>query len=214
MILGAICAAACSFTVDGAGPGGARRGYAHGARPSGRVAVGDVLRGEFAIVSAGATGQSAARAEILEIAALRVGPGLVPVANFNVLVRPNRAVPREIAGRTGITQSQLECQGVPLHDAMRQLAAFVTRHPLFAHNAPFDQQLLGRAASGHGLRLDNPFYDSLMVAWSAWPGLPSYQLPFLAEVLGLEHQPGNGAYSSVKTTLALLRAASLPAGHA
>lgn len=175
--------------------------------------VGEVLRGEFAIVSAETTGQNAA-AEILEIAALRVGPGLAPLASFNVLVKPYSALPPEVARKTGITRSQLERHGIPLHDAMRQLTTFVDGRPLFAHNAPCDQCLLGRAASRHGLRFDNPFYDSLLVAWSAWPGLPSYQLPFLAEVLGLERTAGHRAFASVHTTLALLRAASLPPGHA
>jgi DNA polymerase-3 subunit epsilon len=212
MILGAIYSAVCNLQAGIAGQAGACSDY-YGvpmARQTGRIVVGDVLQGEFAIVGVETTGQNAAHAEIMEIAALRVGPGLVQGAEFNVLVKPERAVAPAITRMTGIKQSQLDRQGIALHDAMRQLASFVTRQPVFAHNAPFDQQLLGRAAIRHGIQFDNPFYDSLLVAWSAWPGLPSYQLAQLAELLGLECQPSHRALTTAKATLALLREASRP----
>ncbi len=210
MILGAIYGAVCSLQAGFAGQSVACPDY-YGlpmARRTGRVVIGDVLRGEFAIVGVETTGRNAANVEIMEIAALRVGPGLVQDAAFHVLVKPELAVSPAITRMTGIKQSQLDRQGVALPDAMRQLAAFVIRQPLFSHNAPFGQKMLGQAATRHGVRFDNPFYDSMLVAWSAWPGLPSYQLAQLAELIGLECQPAHRALTTVNTTLALLRAAS------
>lgn len=215
MILGMLYGAACNLqhgmarAVDRPFDGQRISGVV---RRPGRVLIGDVLRGELAIVGVETTGQGAARAEIMEIAALRVGPGLAPLEEFNVLVKPTGAVAPKVARKTGITQAQLDCQGIALHEAMRQLAQFVSGHPLFAHDAPVDRKLLGRAATQYGLPFDNPFYDSVMVAWSAWPGLPSYRLPLLADLLGLERQPVQRASATVQTTFALLRAASTSLG--
>lgn len=179
---------------------------AHGTAPETRgFALGELLRGEFAVVGVETTGKIASSAEITEIAALRVGPGLVPVAKFEVLVEagyaaaPDSASPSALAppgGRVGV------------QDAMRGLAEFVAQRPLFADRARFGQQVLARAAARAGIRFANPFYDSQLVAWSAWPGLPSYQLAALAELLGLEYRPAHRALATVAATLELLHAAS------
>lgn len=209
MILGAVYSAICHLQA-GFGHAGDNTNYFGSplAQQSGRVVVGDVLQGEFTIVSVGTRGRLAAQDEITEIAALRVGPGLVPGAEFNVLVKPERSAPSAANRMTDTGQAQLNRQGIALHDAMRQLSAFANRQPLFTHNEHSDQQLLEQAATRHGLQLDNPFYDSQLVAWSAWPGLPSYQLSQLAEWLGLDYRPAQRALATVKANLALLRAAS------
>jgi DNA polymerase III alpha subunit (gram-positive type) len=174
----------------------------------GNIEYGDVLRGEFAIIDIKTSGHGTAHAEILEIAALRIAPGFTQIGEFNVLIEPECVVPRSLAGHIGLPSAKPAHCGLALQEAMRQLANFVKRYPLFSNNASVDQSLLSKAAMRHGLSFDNPFYDSLLVAWSAWPGLPSHEFSALSEQLGQEHQPAQRALASVQTTLAVLRAAS------
>ncbi len=182
-------------------------GYCAGRPPADRVrapaplrsrdAIARILRGEFVILDF--TANRAAHGEIREIAALCVGPGFAPVAEYNVLIEPERGV--------GGAPAPDDRHALSPRDAMRLLQAFVGHSPLFSEQASRNRKLLERAASRHGLRFDNPMYDSQLAAWSAWPGLPSYNSPELADLLGLKCPPTHRALARAQATLALLGAA-------
>ena len=87
------------------------------------------------------TGLDAGREEIIELAALRL-ERQVGSESFDLLTRlsEGRRLPAEITALTGITQSQLEEEGLPKEEVCRQLARLLdcSRPLLVAYNAQFD----------------------------------------------------------------------------
>jgi DNA polymerase-3 subunit epsilon len=176
---------------------------------AGGTVLDQVMQQEFVVVELISSGRNHPQAGIVEIAAILVKPGFAPLSTFNVLVRTAQPIAEKISRRSGLTQAQLDRDGITLHDALRQLQAFAGQRPLFSCNTPGELHLLGESAARCGLRFDNPFYYGLMVAWTAWPGLPSSRLEDLADLLGLKLEPSRRAMASAETVLAVLRAASL-----
>lgn len=155
------------------------------------------------------TGLSGSTDEILEIGALIAGPNGVPELHFSVLVWPTRPVPGPITELTGITQAEVDKDGVPLAKAMAGLKSFVGDRPVFFHNAPFDQAFLTNAGATTGITLANPVFDSLPLAREAWPDLKNHKLATLASHVGATVRPSHRALGDAKATLAVLRAAAL-----
>lgn len=166
-----------------------------------------VLLDEFAIVDVETTGLNAECDDIIEIAAIQVGPGFQLVSEFRTLVKTDARIPHNIVELTGITQADVDSHGIPLADAMAAFVGHVMQRPVFAHNAQFDYGFLAQAADECGMAFGNPMHDSIQIAREAWPGLRSYKLSSLVEQLGLECIPTHRALDDVKATLALLRAA-------
>ncbi len=164
MILHALFAAACEVQAEIA-----EQATAH---PS-SVAV---LRGEFVIVSV----ERVAHGRVTEIAALRVGAGLVQREEFTASF----------------------AQGCEAEVVLRQLAAFVNELPMFVHDMDSLMQ--------YGLGLGKLLHDSQLLAWQVWPGLPSYRLADLAELLDLKCNATRHALAAAQITLALLCAVSQP----
>ncbi len=167
----------------------------------------DVLLGEFAIVDVETTGLNAECDDIIEIAAIHVGPGFQLVSEFRTLVKTDAWIPHNIVEMTGITQADVDSHGISLAEAMALFVGHVAQRPVFAHNAQFDYGFLEQAADQCGVAFDNPMHDSIQIAREAWPGLRSYKLSVLVEQLDLDYAPTHRALDDVKATLALLRAA-------
>lgn len=162
------------------------------------------LSGSFAVIDIETTGLDPNRDEIIEIAALVVTKSYVPVMEFSTLVRPQRPVPPEITRLTGIEQRHLDERGKTLAEALRRFSDFVGDIPLFAHHAEFDQAFLTRSAQLSGLTLANPMHDTIYLARAAWPGLDSYRLARLVEILRVPSLPTHRALDDAKAALAVL----------
>ena len=104
-------------------------------------------RQPFIVADLETTGLSADTDEVIEFAAVQVTPDGGIVGEFSTLVRASRLVPAEITRLTGITQDAIDREGRPPADAMKAFAAFVGTHPVFFHNAPFDQGFIKTAAN-------------------------------------------------------------------
>ncbi len=100
--------------------------------------------GPFAALDFETTGLSGdARAEILEIGALLVDPGVEEVRSVETLVRPERGVPAAITRLTGITREMVADS--PAISAVRDdLAGFLCGRAIVAHNADFERFFLER----------------------------------------------------------------------
>jgi DNA polymerase-3 subunit epsilon len=163
-------------------------------------------RQPFIVADLETTGLNAKTDEVLEFAAVRVTPDGGIAGEFSTLVRVSRRVPAEITQLTGITQDAIDRQGRPLADAMKAFAAFVGAHPVFFHNAPFDQGFIKKAASQANVKFVNPVYDTLPLARQAWPSLVTYKLATLAQHVGAP-VPRHRALADAKAALAVLLAA-------
>lgn len=160
----------------------------------------------FIVADLETTGLSANTDEVIEFAAIHVTPDGGIADEFSTLVRASRLVPAEITRLTGITQDAIDREGQSPADAMKAFAAFVGTHPVFFHNAPFDQGFIKKAAGQAKVKFVNPVHDTLPLARQAWPSLTSYKLATLAQHVGAA-VPTHRALEDAKATLAVLLAA-------
>lgn len=162
--------------------------------------------GPFVVADLETTGLSAERAEILEVAAVRVDARGKIVARFQALVRTRGPVPAAITRLTGLTTHDTRTRGRPLAEVLPAFLAFAGPLPILCHNAAFDRRFLARAADRLGLALVNPVFCTLTMARALWPTLPSHRLAALARHVGAP-APTHRGLDDVLTTLAVLRAA-------
>lgn len=165
------------------------------------------LRGPFIVADLETTGLSTASCEILEFAAVRVGPEGAAQREYAQVVRTRAAVPSFITRLTGITQAEVDRQGVPVAQAFAAFLDFVEDLPVFFHNASFDRRFLAAAASQTGLPFANATHCTLALARRAWPELPSHKLDVLARHVGAS-EPTHRALADVRTTVAVALAAA------
>jgi DNA polymerase-3 subunit epsilon len=163
-------------------------------------------RQQFIVADLETTGLNAGTDEVIEFAAIQVTPDGGIVSEFSTLVRASQHVPAEITRLTGITQDDIDREGRPLSDAIRAFAVFVGAHPIFFHNAPFDQGFIKKAASQAKVKFANPIHDTLPLARQAWPSLGTYKLATLAQYVGAV-VPTHRALGDAKAALAVLLAA-------
>jgi DNA polymerase-3 subunit epsilon len=160
----------------------------------------------FAVADLETTGLKADTAEILELAAVLVEPDGAVTSEFSVLVKPQHPVPAEITRLTGITQADVDADGLPLAQALATFFSYIGNRPVFFHNAPFDQGFLSVASAKTKLRFKNAVHDTLPVARCVWPSLGTYKLGVLAEHVGAA-KPSHRALGDARATLAVLLAA-------
>ncbi|MEN4920202.1 3'-5' exonuclease [Achromobacter spanius] len=178
--------------------------------PRAQAALTDALQalgGPFIVADLETTGLSTSSCEILEFAAVRVGVGGVLEREYTQVVRTCGPVPSFISRLTGITQAEVERDGVPVVQAFSSFLDFVEDLPVFFHNASFDRRFLGAAADQTGLPFPNATHCTLALARRAWPELPSHKLDILARHVGAS-QPTHRALADVRTTVAVALAAS------
>ncbi|MBN1518885.1 MAG: 3'-5' exonuclease [Spirochaetales bacterium] len=175
-----------------------------GGRPASRRLSQDELdtlytalgRGRFVALDVETTGLSAASERVVEICALRFSLRrqdtawlLEPGDEFERLVNPGRPMPDAAQAIHGI--SDLDVSGAPgFSELAPALAEFLGDDPLVAHNAPFDLGFLAAEFGRAGLAVPaNPGYDTLVLARTAVPHLPSYSLVSLVFAFGV-HSDG------------------------
>lgn len=150
------------------------------------------------------TGLSDRDDRIVEYGALRFDRS-GPLEEFSILVDPLRPISPEAAAVSGITDDLV--RGLtPWNGALPDFLAFLSDHPLVAHNAPFDISFLNGACrlEGRG-NPANLIFDTRLLARQAFPGRQSYSLQVLAKDLGIDpgeaHRALDDAYTCMKLFL-------------
>lgn len=166
----------------------------------------------FVVFDIETTGLSPTKHEIIEIAAIRVNRDSAHHESFQLLVRPNRKVPKEITALTGITQAMLDEKGEPLESVLRQFLDFVGDLRLVSFNAEFDMGFLHNAASQYSISINNSVSCALKMARRAWPGMPSYRLADLAKLGNLDDVDTHRALGDSQRALAVYLAAASKLG--
>lgn len=129
----------------------------------------------FVAIDFETTGFAPPAAEVIEIGAAKFFPDGT-IERFASLVRPLRPVPAAIAAFTGIS-NRMVASAPEAEEAFLALRDFVEDLPLVAHNAGFEARFLPWVPSA--------WFDTLVLARSALPGLPDHRLPTVAEALGI-----------------------------
>ncbi|MBD0291409.1 MAG: GIY-YIG nuclease family protein, partial [Thermoleophilia bacterium] len=158
----------------------------------------------FVVVDLETTGLSAETAEICEIGAVRVR-ALAPVATFQTLVRPRRALPPAVAELTGIRARELV--GAPsLETGVRRFLQWAGDCVLVAHNARFDTSFLDRAVGRlQGRRLAAPVLDTVPLARALLGDrVGRTSLTSLADFFGTPTEPCHRALPDAQATAEIL----------
>ena len=149
------------------------------------------------------TGLDLARDTIIEVGAVKFCGGQV-VDTFQSFTNPGRPIPEFVQRLTGISDRQV--RRAPFFTSVSEdLIAFLEDHPIIGHNVSFDLSFL----ASHGLRLNNPSYDTWDLASVLLPRVMDYSLGRLAASLGVDHPSPHRALEDARATqkvfLALLR---------
>ena len=134
----------------------------------------------FIVFDLETTGLDCERHEIIEIGAIRVSRDSTTHVTFQTLVRPTKRIPALITNKTGITQTMVDSDGVPLDQAVREFIGFIGDSRLVAFNADFDMGFIRCAAAKQNLAISNQVSCALKMARRAFPGRRSYRLDDLS----------------------------------
>lgn len=124
-------------------------------------------------------------------------------AEFCTLVNPGRPIPAQASAVHGI--GDLDVSFAPsFAEAGRELLSFIEGAVLVAHNAPFDLGFLRAECERAGLPLPrNLSYDTLVLAKTAVPGLPSYALGKLAASFGIAQKEAHRGADDARVCMEL-----------
>lgn len=139
---------------------------------------------DFTAIDIEATGKTAATAEPIEIAAVRVREGRV-VEEFCELIRPPIPIPASSIAVHGITNEEVATART-FSEVWPDFQAFCRRDFVVAHNGyGFDFRVLMRLTKSAGLDYGLSGFDSLPLAKDLFPSV-SHKLPDLAQMMGVE----------------------------
>ena len=159
---------------------------------------------EYVVVDLETTGLDPDKDEIIEIGSLKVVDGKV-VDEFHALVHPSGELPEEVESLTGITNDDLEKDGIELDDAIDSMLFFMGSLPIVMHNADFDMSFIDAALEQLDIdELDNECIDTLSLARKRMPHLTSYRLEDLAQTLGFPSDGMHRAINDCRVTQGLL----------
>ena len=164
--------------------------------------------GPFTVFDVETTGMSPVRDRIVEIAALRIDCD-GKESRFSSLVNPGCRIPYAVSRIHHITDDMVV--DAPCFETVgAEFFRFAEGSTLVAHNARFDLSFLQESLARCGLPVwDGRAMDSIRLARSVYPGLPSYKLQDLRITLDLECSDGTAhrAGCDVEWTAVLLRKA-------
>lgn len=158
----------------------------------------------FAVLDVETTGLSPTAGDrVCEVACLRLRSGQ-ELGRFASFVDPECDLGVEAARVNGITPAMLV--GAPRFAAVVEpLLSLLAGAVLVAHNAPFDLGFLAAELGLAGYELPRvPVLDTLALARRLYR-LRRYNLPALAEALGIETRGSHRAMGDVQTTAQVLR---------
>ncbi|MFQ5615673.1 MAG: helicase C-terminal domain-containing protein [Anaerolineales bacterium] len=140
------------------------------------------------------TGLDPVRDAIIEIGAVRFNGRRVE-DEWQTLINPRRAIPRNITQLTGITNEMVRYQPI-LAETRQDLVAFVGDLPILGHNVSFDLGFLQQ----RGLFLHNDALDTYALASVLMPGAGRYNLGALGQALGVPFPATHRALYDARVT--------------
>ncbi|HOX92346.1 MAG TPA: 3'-5' exonuclease [Spirochaetales bacterium] len=123
------------------------------------------------------------------------------LGGYNRLVNPGIPIPAYASAIHGI--SDLDVSGeARFTEQSDELFNFVGDSVFVAHNAAFDMGFVREECQRAGLPCPpNPAYDTIQLAMSAVPHLPSYALQSLAKSFALDTGNAHRAYDDARTCM-------------
>lgn len=160
----------------------------------------------FIVFDVEATSNDPAKAQLLQIAAVRLDADLRETGRFpERFVWSPDLIPSEIAELTGIVDADIAGADSPAI-VLAEFAAFADGNALVAHNgAGFDGPLLTRLATEAGIAMHSPLIDSLDAANILLPHWPSRNMATLRERFAIATEGAHRAGADVDALVRVLR---------
>lgn len=157
----------------------------------------------YVITDIETTGLNPSIDSIIELSALRVIDNEISETFSELISGPN--LTSEIINLTGITQSELDKNGILLKEAINNYRIFIGGLPLIGHNIDgFDIRFLRNAFDTFHFSLFNETIDTLSLA-KKYLDCSNYKLSSLKDCLCLEGGVSHRALNDCQTTLSLYR---------
>ena len=128
----------------------------------------------------------------------------LPTERYEAFIDPERPLPAEVTGLTGISQIMIDEWGRPEREVLEELVDFIGSDPLCAHNAPFDLAFLQAALFRHRdaakFRNFRPtFVDTLSLS-RLLVRQDEYNLAAMAKLMGIELHSHHRAADDARAT--------------
>lgn len=160
-----------------------------------------MMMNEYVALDLETTGLEAKKDRIIEIGAVKVKDGVV-TEEYGTLINPRMEIPERITALTGISSEMTE--GMPyIEEALRHLTEFCENLPLLGHNIMFDYGFLKHNAVNLGMTFEKEGLDTLKIARTLLPQLPSRSLQNLRAYYQIEQEEAHRALEDAKTTYRL-----------
>jgi DNA polymerase-3 subunit epsilon len=118
-------------------------------------------------------------ARATEIAAVLIRDGQI-IARYQSLMNAGVRVPPFIESYTGITNAMVRA-APPVSNVMKEVANFIGKTPLVAHNASFDRKFWDAELARVRITRQQEFACSMLVARRVYPNAPNHKLGTLVE---------------------------------
>ncbi|WP_017232923.1 PolC-type DNA polymerase III [Pandoraea sp. B-6] len=130
------------------------------------------------------TGLSPAQGDrATEIAVVLLRDGQI-VDRYQSLMNAGRRIPSDVVNLTGITNDMISTAPA-VSKVMREVAQFVGKHPVVAHNAGFDRRFWQAELALVRMPADQSFACTMLASRRIYPHAQSHRLSNLAEMLRL-----------------------------
>ncbi len=158
-----------------------------------------LLESTFISIDIEATGFDPSKADIIEIACVKVEGGVI-TDKFSTLVNPGYFLPKGITELTGITNAMLV--GKPkIEEVMPEFLKFMRDSILVAHKVEKDIAFIDKYYRRlYGKRFRPPHICTLSLAKNLLPNLKRYSLADLANYFGIEYSRVHRAMDDAQTT--------------
>jgi DNA polymerase III epsilon subunit-like protein len=174
-----------------------------------RVALADLARHPdrpYCVLDIETTGLDPRADRVWEIAAVRVEGGS-EVGRYHAILDPGIPIPPEIQQICGVTQDEIDRDGVPPVDALHQLEGFLRGAVVVTHNVEFDAPFIEVERQRALIRdpLITECSCSLTAARWYLPDLRTHALEPLAKSLGIPLDNAHRADRDVEATAGVVR---------
>jgi len=140
------------------------------------------------------TGIWAASNRLVEIAAVKFSIGSDTAETFSELINPRREIPDEVIRIHGITNEMVASADTASGVLKRFVDFCGSDSVLIAHNAPFDISHVGCELDRYSIPFgDNMILDTVEIFRRYYPGLSSYSLLSLAQILKVAEKQSHRA---------------------
>ncbi len=163
------------------------------------------LKGKtFVIYDLEATDKVPDKAEIIEIAALKIVDGK-EVETFQSLICPPYEISEEITALTSIS-NEMVMDKPSIDEVVPDFFKFSRDSVLVGHNiSGYDYPLLKKYTDRLGYNLDNELVDTLLLARKYLTELPNFKLETISKFFTISHENAHRAMSDVMATCEVLK---------